>query len=126
MDRNASYLSTRYVIVVYRRIHEGAGDLALKGGHAGPAICDGVAGDLNVMQLCTPARIELFAQRDAGCTVSIMEVCAGAIGYIIADRHKRGIIDVDVDAEIIIDGIVFDEGRQAACYSDAFPTVVVD
>ena len=78
------------------------------------------------MQLCTPACIELFAQRDAGCTVSIMEVCAGAIGYIIADRHKRGIIYVDVDTEVIIDGIVFDEGRQAAGHSDAFPTVVVD
>ena len=107
MDRNASHLSTRYVVVVDCCIHEGAGNLALKRGHAGSAICDRVAGDLNVMQLCTPACIELFAQRDAGCTVSIMEVCAGAIGYIIADRHKRGIIYVDVDTEVIIDGIVF-------------------
>ena len=126
MDGKASHLSTRYVIVVDRRIHEGAGNLALKRCHAGSAICDGVTGDLNIMQLCAPACIELFAQRDTSGTVSIMEVCAGAIGYIVADRHKRGIIYVEVDTEVIIDGIVFDEGRQAACHGNAFPTVVVD
>ena len=126
MDGNASYLSAGYVIVVDRCIDEAAGNLAFKRGDAGSAIGDRVTGDLNIMQLGTPACIELFAQRDAGCAVSIIEVCASAIRYIVADRHKRRIIDIDIDAEVIIDGIVFNKGRQAACHSDAFPAVVID